>query len=82
MASVPMTVEVGSVAAQPLLRGSDGTTVGLDQKQRLRTISFRVWVEAAIRYALLVMFWSYLSHVMGHDLDPYRTTTARAECWK
>jgi methyl-accepting chemotaxis protein len=72
MASVPMTVEVGSVAAQPLLRGSDGTTVGLDQKQRLRTISIRLWVEAAIRYVLLAMFWLYLSHVMGHDLDPYR----------
>jgi hypothetical protein len=72
MASVPMTVEVGSVAAQPLLRGSDGTTVGLDQKRRLRTISIRLWVEVAIRYVLLAMFWLYLSHVMGHNLDPYR----------
>lgn len=72
MSSVPITVEFKPTAVNPNARGGDRTTVGIDQKQRLQRISFRLSAEAAFRYLLLAMFWFYISHIMGRELTPYR----------
>ena len=45
---------------------------GLDRQLRLRKIRRRLLLELLIRSALLALFWLFLSHSMGRDLDPYR----------
>jgi methyl-accepting chemotaxis protein len=72
MATATMKLRETLSSGHPGFIENETDESGLDRQLRLRKIRRRLLLELLIRSALLALFWLFLSHSMGRDLDPYR----------
>jgi methyl-accepting chemotaxis protein len=76
MAAAPITARAAFPFESPGSMENGKAAGDLDRNRRLRKIRTRLLLEVLIRSTLLVLFWFFLSNLMGRDFATYRLRLA------